>query len=62
MPPGLIVQLPVGKLFNTTDPVATVQVGWVTIPTVGGSGVVGCALITILAEIGEIHPAALVTE
>ena len=59
--PGLIVQLPAGKLFNTTNPVAIVQVGWVIVPTVGVSGVVGCALITILADVGEIHPAALVT-
>ena len=27
IPPGLIVQFPAGKLLNTTDPVATVQVG-----------------------------------
>ena len=37
--PGLIVQLPAGKLFNTTDPVTTVQVGWVIAPTAGTAGV-----------------------
>ena len=38
IPPGLMVQLPAGKLFNTTDPVATVHVGWVIILTVGATG------------------------
>lgn len=38
MPPGLRVQLPAGRLFNTTEPVATVQVGCVMSPTVGADG------------------------
>ena len=59
--PGLIVQVPAGKPFRTILPVATAQVGWVIVPTVGGVGVVGCALITTLAEAGEVQPAALVT-
>jgi hypothetical protein len=62
MPPGLMVQLPVaGRPFNTTDPVATLQVGWVMVPTVGAVGVAGWVLITMLADAGEIQPAALVT-
>ena len=61
MLPGLIVQVPAGKPFRITLPVATVQVGWVMVPTVGAVGVVGCALITTLAEAGEVHPEALVT-
>ena len=59
--PGLIVQVPAGKPFSTTLPVATAQVGWVMVPTVGAVGVVGCALMTTLAEAGEVQPAALVT-
>jgi hypothetical protein len=39
MAPGLIVQLPAGKPFNTTLPVATVQEGCVIVPTVGAVGV-----------------------
>ena len=42
VPPGDLVkvQVPVaGKLFKTTLPVATLQVGWVTVPTTGAVGV-----------------------
>jgi hypothetical protein len=59
--PGLIVQLPAGKPFNTTLPVANAQVGCVIVPTVGAPGVEGCALMTALTDAGEVHPAALVT-
>jgi len=59
--PGLIVQLPAGKPFNTTLPVANAQVGCVIVPTVGAPGVEGCALMTTLPDAGEVHPAALVT-
>ena len=38
--PGLIVQLPAGKPFNTTLPVPTAHVGWVMAPTVGDAGTV----------------------
>ena len=38
--PGLIVQFPAGKPFNTTLPVANEQVGWVIVPTVGADGVI----------------------
>jgi hypothetical protein len=64
VPPGVRVkvQLPVaGNPFNTTLPVATEQVGWVMVPTVGAVGVAGWVLITTLAEDGEIHPEALVS-
>ena len=63
-PPGDFVKahVPVaGKPFKTTLPVATAQVGWVIVPTVGAVGVAGWALTTTLAEAGEIHPDALVT-
>ena len=36
--PGLIVQLPEGKPFNTTLPVGTPQVGCVMMPTAGVAG------------------------
>ena len=39
--PGLIIQFPAGKPLNTTLPVETRQVGWVTAPTIGVSGVTG---------------------
>ena len=42
-------------------PVATAQVGCVVL-TVGAAGAVGCELITILADAGEVHPEAFVTE
>jgi hypothetical protein len=64
VPPGVRVkvQLPVaGKPFKITLPVATEQVGWVIVPTVGAVGVASWVLITTLAEDGEIHPEALVT-
>ena len=64
VPPGdrVNVHVPVaGNPFKTTLPVANVQVGCVIVPTVGAVGVAGCALITTLAEAGEIHPEALVT-
>ena len=60
--PGLIVQLPDdGKPFNTTLPVGTEQLGWVMVLTAGAVGVVGWALMTILAVAAEVHPDALVT-
>src|SRR5512145_2977215 len=61
MAPGLIVQLPAGKPLSTTLPVANAHVGCVIVPTVGATGLIGWALITTLAEAGEVHPAALVT-
>jgi len=63
-PPGVRVSVHVpvaGRPFSTTLPVETVQVGWVIIPTEGGVGIDGLALITTLAEAIEVHPDALVT-
>jgi hypothetical protein len=59
--PGLIVQLPVGKPLSTTLPVARAQVGCVIVPTTGAVGVVGAAVITTLADVGDTHPADVVT-
>ena len=59
--PGLIVQFPAGKPFNTTLPVATSQLGWVIKPTIGFVGVTGCAFIAALVEDEEVHPDELVT-
>ena len=59
--PGLTVQLPEGRLFNTTLPVDDAQVVCVIVPTVGADGVTGCALITILAEATEVQPTELVS-
>ena len=59
--PGLIVQVPVGKLLNTTLPVATVQVGWVIVPTAGAVGFAGGELMMILADSDDMQPAAFVT-
>ena len=39
--PGLIIQFPAGRPLNVTLPVATVQVGCVTVPTTGAEGVSG---------------------
>lgn len=39
--PGLMIQLPEGRPFNTTLPVADEQVGWVITPTTGAAGVTG---------------------
>ena len=65
VPPGVLVSVHVpvaGSPFRTTLPVARAQVGWVIVPRVGESGVTTCALMTTLADAGEIHPEALVTE
>src|SRR5664280_1367711 len=63
-PPGdaVTVQAPVdGKPLKATLPVASAQVGWVIVPTVGAAGTVGCTLITTSADAGDVHPPALVT-
>ena len=59
--PGLMIQLPAGKPFSTTLPVATAQEGWVMTPTIGAAGVAGGALMVMFPEATEVHPAALVT-
>ena len=42
-------------------PVASKQVGWVTVPATGADGIAGCGLITTLVAATETHPDALVT-
>jgi hypothetical protein len=62
--PGVLVrvQVPVdGNPLNTTLPVATVQVGWVIVPTTGAVGVAGWALITIFDDAADMQPNELVT-
>lgn len=59
--PGFMVQLPAGRPFKTTLPVGTVQVGCVTVPIVGASGVDGCALMTTLTEAADAQPTVFVT-
>lgn len=63
IPPGERVNVhePDGKPLNSTEPVDTVQVGCVRVPTVGADGVAGCELITTLAVGADIQPAELVT-
>lgn len=64
VPPGDRVSVHVpeaGKPERTTLPVATAQVGWVIVPTVGAVGVVGWVLITTFAEDADTHPDALAT-
>lgn len=46
--PGLIVQLPMGKPLNITEPVATVQVGCVIVPKVGVVIAGGCVIVRVL--------------
>ena len=59
--PGLIVQLPDGNPLSNTLPIEYKQVGCVIAPTAGVAGNPGAALISILAEANDMHPAALVT-
>jgi hypothetical protein len=56
--PGVLVNVHVpeeGKPFNITEPVATVQVVCVIIPTAGAVGVTGCELMTTLPDPNEVH-------
>lgn len=50
--PGLRVQLPAGKLFSTTDPVARVQVGCVMVPATGvaGNGLMVMVSVAVVAH------------
>jgi hypothetical protein len=50
-----------GKPFKVTLPVATVQVGCVTVPTEGAVGVDGEGLMTKFGVAKEVQPDALVT-
>ena len=60
LPPGFIVQVPVaGKPFNTTQPVATSQVGCVIVNTFGAAGAPGTAL-TVNGVAEDTHSALVV--
>jgi hypothetical protein len=59
--PGLMIQFPAGNPLNTTPPVAVPQSGCIIELMDGAEGITGLALITILADADEIHPAAFVT-
>jgi len=64
VPPGVRVnvQVPVpGRPFNTTLPVADVQLGWVIAPITGIDGVTGCVLTGTLAEFRDVHPSEFAT-
>jgi hypothetical protein len=63
-PSGLRVSVHVpvvGKPFNTTLPVETLQLGCVTVPTEGVLGTVGAAISTIGCDGEEVQPAAFLT-
>jgi hypothetical protein len=63
LPPGVRVNVHVpdeGNPLSATDPVATEQVGCVIVPTIGAV-TEGCGFMTTLADVAEVHPAALVT-
>lgn len=57
--PGFNVQIPEGKPLNAILPVATVQVGWVTVPVTGAGGT--APIITTFGDADEVHPDELVT-
>lgn len=63
-PPGdrVRVHVPVaGSPLIATLPVERAHVGWVRVPITGADGVSGCALMTTLADAGDIQPSELVT-
>jgi hypothetical protein len=60
-PPGLMVHVALGKPLNATLPVATAQVGWVIVPTIGAVGVTGCRLMIIWLVGDDVQPIELVT-
>lgn len=58
VPPGDRVNVHVpdeGNPLSATDPVATVHVGWVIVPTTG-AGTEGGGFITTLADTDEVQP------
>ena len=62
--PGLRVSVHVplkGNPFNSTLPVAAVQVGWVMVPTTGATDVAGCVFITTSVDGADMQPYELVT-
>ncbi len=64
VPSGLCVITHVpdeGNPLRITPPVGTVHVGCVMVPTIGAGGVTGCVVITMLADVSDVHPSAVVT-
>jgi hypothetical protein len=61
VPPGFSVQVPDGRPFRVTLPVATEQLGCITDAIWGAGGVPGLLIITTSAVSIETHPASLVT-
>lgn len=61
MAPGFMVHAPEGKPFSIMLPVETEQLGCVIVPMAGAGDVMGCILMTTLADAADIQPAALVT-
>jgi len=59
--PGLIVQFPAGRSFNTTLADADVHEGWVMSPNDGTCGAEGAVLILIPTDGREVHPEIVVT-
>jgi len=59
--PGLIIQLPDGKSFNTTLPVAVAQVGCVMVPTTGAGGADG-SLSVAFTPVAVVHPLAVTSK
>ena len=63
-PPGFLIKVQVPgavRLFNTTLPVGTAQVGCVIFPATGADGEAGTALMTTLDDEDEVHPDSLET-
>lgn len=58
IPPGLMVQFPDGKPFNSTLPIAEAQVGWVMVPTVGAAGMTLIVAVTDVL-VAVVHPFAV---
>lgn len=61
--PGFLVsvQVPDGNPVSFTEPVVTVQVGWVMLFTVGAAGIAGAAFITTFPVDGDVQPPAFIT-
>jgi len=57
-PPGLAVTVhgAEGNPLNITAPVAEIQVGCVTVPTIGAEGMIGGAKMVTVADGKEVHP------
>ena len=56
-----MIHLPAGRPLNTTLPVGTAHVGWLTALIIGAVGDPDGALMMTFSETGDVHPSALVT-